>query len=61
MAWLQSGLSQRQGADVVSSDQLLKMLMPDIFLGAHAEWFSSSHSRKREFEDQVDLELGVKK
>jgi metallo-beta-lactamase class B len=61
------------------------MLRPDIFLGAHAEYFAYEQKRdrakseglqawvnpeeyrqftakqKRAFEEQVDLELGVKK
>ena len=61
------------------------MLRPDIFLGAHAEYFDYEQTReraktrgvqawvnpdayrqfvakqKRAFEDEVDLEMGVKK
>ena len=72
-------------ADYRRTHYFLEMLKPDIFLGAHAEWFGYAvkrdraktagvqawvnpeeyrqffASQKREFEDQVDLELGVKK
>jgi metallo-beta-lactamase class B len=71
-------------ADYRRTHHLHGMLKPDIFLGAHAEWFGYPQKRdrgrvdgvqawvnpeeyrqfvanqKREFEDQVDLELGVK-
>jgi metallo-beta-lactamase class B len=72
-------------ADYRRTHHFLEMMKPDIFLGAHAEWFGYAAKRdraktagvqawvnpeeyrqfiakqKREFEDQVDLELGVKK
>jgi metallo-beta-lactamase class B len=72
-------------ADYRRTHHFLEMLKPDIFLGAHAEWFGYAQKRdrarvdgvqawvnpeeyrqfvagqKRAFENQVDLELGVKK
>jgi metallo-beta-lactamase class B len=72
-------------ADYRRTHHFLEILKPDIFLGAHAEWFGYAAKRdraktmgvqawvnpeeyrqfvakqKREFEDQVDLELGVTK
>jgi metallo-beta-lactamase class B len=72
-------------ADYRRTHHLLEMLRPDIFLGAHTQWFGYEQKRerakregvgawvnpdeyrqfvarqKRAFEDQVDLEMGVKK
>ncbi len=72
-------------ADYRRTHHVHEMLRPDIFLGAHAEWFGYEAKRerarsegasawvnaeeyrqfvakqKRAFEDEVDLELGVRK
>jgi metallo-beta-lactamase class B len=80
----ESGSYPEINADYRRTFHFLETLKPDVFLGAHAEWFGYQEKRdraknegvrawvnpeeyrryiarwKRAFEDQVDLEMGVK-